>query len=342
MIDCRDDSPGRDSHKFHGIDSRMPDDPPAEASAAIDLHLRSRTGETAVGVGDVGFESLGPPLPDDPAFASLRTSIMRDPLWLREGDHNLMFAARVLAQKLSQAGLEAEAGHVNQAISKGSSESLRNLVYYHYVIDATKRENVVVSTTMSEVFSSKGAHSILQEAGFSEQEIKPISIFLGGFGAVLRKKGILKDDISETELRSVIESAAHFGKRASEIVMSFQRSAGGDIRPRKWEDHKSEYPSAEAFLKEQFGDRLGIDGDMTFDRLRRIDPELADQLTADFVSNPEQLREWLPSKWDRNSARLERELGYVPTDPKERQYAITTMNRGGKPGTRKRRRPNPA
>ncbi|MBY8824289.1 hypothetical protein [Sphingomonas colocasiae] len=99
-------------------------------------------------------------------------------------------------------------------------------------------------------------------------------------------------------------------------------------------DNKEQCPDPLEFLEEAYAGRLGIDGDLTLTALARADEELADALKQLAGSDIARLQALLPSPKIRNDAKLMRALGYVPNDPAERQKALTTISRGGRPGSR--------
>jgi hypothetical protein len=83
--------------------------------------------------------------------------------------------------------------------------------------------------------------------------------------------------------------------------------------PSLWVDrNKGMFPTAESFLRHHYGPRLGIDGDLTYAALGRIDVGLQTALVREFKGRRDELHALLPTTKSRTDARLFREFGYVP------------------------------
>jgi hypothetical protein len=142
---------------------------------------------------------------------------------------------------------------------------------------------------------------------------------------------------------AVVEVALAGIRISREATLDFQQVTSADSLPpplRKWQDRDpAKFPTAEDFLKEAYKGRLGIDGDLTLADLGRLDPPLLNALNLEFRGKDRrvELHKLLPTLKERNDAKLERELGYVPQG-KERQSALAVMARGERPRTR---RPKP-
>lgn len=122
------------------------------------------------------------------------------------------------------------------------------------------------------------------------------------------------------------KAVAHFNSLARE---------SGAITPLgRYTDHKHEFPDALAFLKAAYGNRLGIEGDLSITALQRLDIDLFDALKGLTGRKLEELKTLLPHPKARGDAKLMKHLGYIPSDPMERQKALSTIARGGKPGVR--------
>lgn len=86
-------------------------------------------------------------------------------------------------------------------------------------------------------------------------------------------------------------------------------------------------PSAEAFLKQAYGDRLGINGDLTQADVGRLDPQLLTALNAEFTGERRaELRKLLPTTKERNDALLLQRYGYIP-EGDDRKKKVTVLAR---------------
>jgi hypothetical protein len=125
------------------------------------------------------------------------------------------------------------------------------------------------------------------------------------------------------------EAAVNLALAASLAALSIRETS------KKWKDRApEEHPTAEAFLRDVYKGRLGIDGNLSITALKRVDRELADQLLVEFEGRREELDALLPNRRMRGDAKLMRELGHIPPDERERQNALAVISRGGQPGAR--------
>ena len=94
------------------------------------------------------------------------------------------------------------------------------------------------------------------------------------------------------------------------------------------------HPTAEAFLKDVYKGRLGLDGDLTITELRKFDRKLVQALESEFSGKRRsKLLVLLPTPRKRSDAKLKEALGYVP-EGEERRKALTVLARGERPGAR--------
>lgn len=83
--------------------------------------------------------------------------------------------------------------------------------------------------------------------------------------------------------------------------------------PALWIDRdKSEFPTAESFLRTHYGPRLGMDGDLTLADVGRYDTPLLTALNREFKGRREALHLLLPTATQRADQRLLKKHGYIP------------------------------
>lgn len=138
---------------------------------------------------------------------------------------------------------------------------------------------------------------------------------------------LLRDRQALTVLRDPERSGP-----AIDFLVVALRSLPHDLAeaPEIWTQRtKSKRETPAAFLRRVYGDRLGLDGDLTQAELSRIDVGLYTALRRQFKSQKDQLSALLPTVGERRDTQFQREYGYIPKgdDRKRKLMALSRKQR---------------
>lgn len=137
-------------------------------------------------------------------------------------------------------------------------------------------------------------------------------------------------------LTGAIDLAVCALRVAARTNLDFARASGlvlQDGQEKLWINRETDrFSSAEDFLTEVYGDRLGADGNLTMADLGRLDPPLLNALNLEFRGHVrrQELHRLLPTLKERNDAKLLRAYGFIP-EGVERKNKLTVLARGEGP-----------
>lgn len=134
-----------------------------------------------------------------------------------------------------------------------------------------------------------------------------------------------KTELSVVEKSDDREVSSEIQNNQNSISSEFENAARHQFLDRD----KSVFPTAEAFLRHFYAERIGIEGDLTPATLGKLDAPLLTALNADFRHRLADLHEMLPTLKQRNDQKLKRQYGYVP-EGKDRKHKLTHLARLGK------------